>query len=138
LVQSVLMCYYSLSLVTHLALTSFPTRRSSDLRDPRFRPGAGCPHGRAGLEDVHDTGAGRAGLPDLEGRFVEDGWRVRLDHGQLRDRKSTRLNSSHGSISYAVFCLKKKMGRSSGWVRTRFPETARSKTSGTSMTSGTV
>src|SRR5207245_3302462 len=27
---------------------------------------------------------------------------------QLLDRKSTRLNSSHGSISYAVFCLKKK------------------------------
>src|SRR2546422_4998391 len=27
---------------------------------------------------------------------------------QLRDRKSTRLNSSHGYISYAVFCLKKK------------------------------
>src|SRR5207249_6463908 len=27
--------------------------------------------------------------------------------GQLRDRKSTRLNSSHVSISYAVFCLKK-------------------------------
>src|SRR6266542_4841186 len=26
----------------------------------------------------------------------------------LKDRKSTRLNSSHGSISYAVFCLKKK------------------------------
>src|SRR5207245_4529134 len=26
----------------------------------------------------------------------------------LRDRKSTRLNSSHGSTSYAVFCLKKK------------------------------
>src|SRR6266852_8199869 len=28
-----------------------------------------------------------------------------------RDRKSTRLNSSHGSISYAVFCLKKKIIR---------------------------
>src|SRR3989337_3085014 len=28
--------------------------------------------------------------------------------GPGRDRKSTRLNSSHGSISYAVFCLKKK------------------------------
>src|SRR5438128_4865155 len=28
--------------------------------------------------------------------------------GVLLDRKSTRLNSSHGSISYAVFCLKKK------------------------------
>src|SRR5207245_9981728 len=27
---------------------------------------------------------------------------------QIEDRKSTRLNSSHGSISYAVFCLKKK------------------------------
>src|SRR5438309_5361654 len=29
-------------------------------------------------------------------------------HGHRRDRKSTRLNSSHSSISYAVFCLKKK------------------------------
>src|SRR6266542_5011264 len=28
--------------------------------------------------------------------------------GRRSDRKSTRLNSSHGSISYAVFCLKKK------------------------------
>src|SRR5687768_18269330 len=28
--------------------------------------------------------------------------------GKLRDRKSTRLNSSHGYISYAVICLKKK------------------------------
>src|SRR5205809_2290142 len=28
--------------------------------------------------------------------------------GGVRDRKSTRLNSSHGYISYAVFCLKKK------------------------------
>src|SRR5437660_7427986 len=32
---------------------------------------------------------------------------VRLD-GEGRDRKSTRLNSSHVAISYAVFCLKKK------------------------------
>src|SRR5258707_10981806 len=29
-------------------------------------------------------------------------------HQHLRDRKSTRLNSSHANISYAVFCLKKK------------------------------
>src|SRR5947209_17273657 len=28
--------------------------------------------------------------------------------GSVRDRKSTRLNSSHANISYAVFCLKKK------------------------------
>src|SRR5258707_3998387 len=32
-----------------------------------------------------------------------------LQHfGKARDRKSTRLNSSHANISYAVFCLKKK------------------------------
>src|SRR3989449_2068161 len=31
-----------------------------------------------------------------------------LEAQLLRDRKSTRLNSSHGYISYAVFCLKKK------------------------------
>src|SRR5438128_11629837 len=31
--------------------------------------------------------------------------------GDHRDRKSTRLNSSHGSISYAVFCLKKKKNK---------------------------
>src|SRR3712207_6847651 len=35
---------------------------------------------------------------------------------ELRDRKSTRLNSSHANISYAVFCLKKK--RTSPW---RYP-----------------
>src|SRR2546430_8682924 len=29
-------------------------------------------------------------------------------HGYVLDRKSTRLNSSHSQISYAVFCLKKK------------------------------
>src|SRR2546429_6002648 len=34
---------------------------------------------------------------------------VRVNSGRYReDRKSTRLNSSHGYISYAVFCLKKK------------------------------
>src|SRR2546429_6348848 len=32
----------------------------------------------------------------------------RTHHHSGRDRKSTRLNSSHGYISYAVFCLKKK------------------------------
>src|SRR5207248_8976265 len=33
---------------------------------------------------------------------------ARLDSSGQRDRKSTRLNSSHRTISYAVFCLKKK------------------------------
>src|SRR5438034_2038755 len=33
-----------------------------------------------------------------------------------RDRKSTRLNSSHTVISYAVFCLKKKISTREGWA----------------------
>src|SRR2546427_9430091 len=33
---------------------------------------------------------------------------ARRRRGVVRDRKSTRLNSSHSQISYAVFCLKKK------------------------------
>src|SRR6266852_5621372 len=39
-----------------------------------------------------------------------------LAHRPRRDRKSTRLNSSHGSISYAVFCLKKKNIRIAGQI----------------------
>src|SRR5438309_3516591 len=37
--------------------------------------------------------------------------RILDDLGGGRDRKSTRLNSSHSSISYAVFCLKKKTNK---------------------------
>src|SRR2546430_6593618 len=47
--------------------------------------------------------------------YVESSWYC--DSFQLRcplDRKSTRLNSSHSQISYAVFCLKKKKQSSSG------------------------
>src|SRR5207249_9691349 len=36
---------------------------------------------------------------------------LQFSNGSLKDRKSTRLNSSHVSISYAVFCLKKKKRR---------------------------
>src|SRR3712207_7934553 len=38
-------------------------------------------------------------------RYLPD---LTSDNRQRRDRKSTRLNSSHANISYAVFCLKKK------------------------------
>src|SRR5438128_7823699 len=38
----------------------------------------------------------------------DTGARFTMDAAIAKDRKSTRLNSSHGSISYAVFCLKKK------------------------------
>src|SRR5258707_3897469 len=58
--------------------------------------------------------------PDDGGRIVR---RLRVDGSRihhprvpkeiaLRDRKSTRLNSSHANISYAVFCLKKKTSTS--------------------------
>src|SRR2546421_3667066 len=40
-----------------------------------------------------------------------------------RDRKSTRLNSSHDQISYAVFCLKKKKTTSIGYLLLRKPIT---------------
>src|SRR2546422_7622142 len=51
-------------------------------------------------------------------RLDEGGWLNRLD------RKSTRLNSSHGYISYAVFCLKKKKSITSDdgfWPSTYIP-----------------
>src|SRR2546430_9993595 len=44
-----------------------------------------------------------AGVPDIEGTA-----RKIKTSAATRDRKSTRLNSSHSQISYAVFCLKKK------------------------------
>src|SRR2546422_1752990 len=46
-----------------------------------------------------------------------------LGPGLEEDRKSTRLNSSHGYISYAVFCLKKKKNMSNA---SRHPPRARS------------
>src|SRR5207245_10096531 len=92
----------------HRALHSFPTRRSSDL----------------GPRPVARWEAGMRRIPELAARLV-----ARLDQDEeealrrkpwatgcgdaCRDRKSTRLNSSHGSISYAVFCLKKKKRRNS-------------------------
>src|SRR2546430_11590289 len=49
-----------------------------------------------------ELGKVRRQLADLEERVQHQIKRL------LRDRKSTRLNSSHSQISYAVFCLKKK------------------------------
>src|SRR2546429_6432315 len=43
-----------------------------------------------------------------EERRYENRWHSTLARKVFLDRKSTRLNSSHGYISYAVFCLKKK------------------------------
>src|SRR5699024_11892092 len=45
--------------------------------------------------------------------FFMNQWNHRRPAVPCRDRKSTRLNSSHVSISYAVFCLKKKKNTNS-------------------------
>src|SRR5437867_10521132 len=75
-------------------LPSFPTRRSSDLLEfgaARTADDA-LPAGSDLPESIPDQYSERSGLESLD----------------LQDRKSTRLNSSHRTISYAVFCLKKK------------------------------
>src|SRR3712207_8832725 len=52
---------------------------------------------------------GRECAPEEPGELVHRGPTVAMGYwGNEEDRKSTRLNSSHANISYAVFCLKKK------------------------------
>src|SRR5205814_9712398 len=96
------------SSATHRHLHSFPTRRSSDLVDeePTAR--------RVVRRQRHSQQPALAAAADRRGEVEE---RRRLQHAApdetdtsplLQDRKSTRLNSSHLGISYAVFCLKKK------------------------------
>src|SRR5699024_12722400 len=77
----------------HRDLHSFPTRRSSDLTATAQIPSRWT---------VSTTGH-TAPWPNGDLATIADSSRT---HGT--DRKSTRLNSSHVSISYAVFCLKKK------------------------------
>src|SRR5690348_18203283 len=84
----------------HRDLHSFPTRRSSDL-DVRDVLAAGV---AVGLGQLVRLGPVDPALVREEQQPV-----VGVGHEEaLEDRKSTRLNSSHPSISYAVFCLKKK------------------------------
>src|SRR2546430_11529935 len=56
---------------------------------------------------------------------VENHWitynTARRNSGVLEDRKSTRLNSSHSQISYAVFCLKKKTKQPSSTLTVSVP-----------------
>src|SRR5687768_18070881 len=76
--------------------SSQSTEQLNGPRDSHRRP---ChpPHVSMGGAD---EGTGAEGIADQPGGYGRD-----------RDRKSTRLNSSHGYISYAVFCLKKKKKR---------------------------
>src|SRR5437762_11015227 len=79
----------------HRYLHSFPTRRSSDLVAGQIR------------DEWRDALAAPAWVAHLIREALEqtDG---KKEGKRRRDRKSTRLNSSHRCISYAVFCLKKK------------------------------
>src|SRR3712207_8937640 len=72
-----------------------------------FRSGRDRQEGERRAE--RGTGADR-GPTDRRGRLRPlAGQAAQRDaRGHRRDRKSTRLNSSHANISYAVFCLKKK------------------------------
>src|SRR5699024_12753133 len=96
-----------------LYLHSFPTRRSSDLiHIGRFV----AVFGSGSLREAA-VGGGHldACVVDIvaaaiDGGHAHDAQLVYLE-AEVGDRKSTRLNSSHVSISYAVFCLKKKKHR---------------------------
>src|SRR3712207_8474731 len=81
--------------------TLFPYRRSSDL-------GRGLA-GALGDQLLDEVAQGEA-VPLLErpaGALAVVGEHHQLVRAGGPDRKSTRLNSSHANISYAVFCLKK-------------------------------
>src|SRR5437868_12707610 len=77
-------------------LHSFPTRRSSDLEVPASLVVSAIGYSTSPIPDVPFDG----------GKLVNEGGKI--GDGLIEDRKSTRLNSSHVSTSYAVFCLKKK------------------------------
>src|SRR5690625_6911608 len=89
-----------------LDLHSFPTRRSSDLDDADRQS---VPLRVEGVDRVLEDGrvAGVV-LRHRDDEPVEALDLLRPGDGAGQDRKSTRLNSSHVAISYAVFCLKKK------------------------------
>src|SRR3712207_8378088 len=58
--------------------------------------------------DVDDPAATTGGHHPARGTLQAEEGAVQVGGEHLPDRKSTRLNSSHANISYAVFCLKKK------------------------------
>src|SRR5207245_7368262 len=85
-------------------LHSFPTRRSSDLPLSTFMSVV-LP---APFSPSSPWISPRAAVKSTPARATVSPNRLAMSD---IDRKSTRLNSSHGSISYAVFCLKKKKER---------------------------
>src|SRR5258707_7811389 len=62
------------------------------------------------LYDALESGV-QFGRSDLNVLLIADEGAPEIVDAVMADRKSTRLNSSHANISYAVFCLKKKKAR---------------------------
>src|SRR5690348_18031183 len=93
---------------TRRNLHSFPTRRSSDLLKPVVNAFKNSRDDERWLRNYCPTCGSSPAMAQLVGTDPE---RLRLL--SCGDRKSTRLNSSHPSISYAVFCLKKKTSEAS-------------------------
>src|SRR5205814_2684172 len=95
-------------------LPSFPTRRSSDLTEEPAHPPYPwlqlISHHQTSLPAIHHPpGRAPAGCNDLIQPTRQKSRQAFGSSPALgADRKSTRLNSSHLGISYAVFCLKKK------------------------------
>src|SRR2546430_13598424 len=95
---------YTLSL--HDALPIYGRDRRA--RDERARAAAAAAaRGNHPAADAAEERCVGAHLPVLRRRSSP----AVPQHGTRPDRKSTRLNSSHSQISYAVFCLKKKIVR---------------------------
>src|SRR5207302_8428200 len=96
-------------ILLHSISTLFPTRRSSDLDAIIFV--ATQWRQRRGVRKQGWIGRGpgaRVQQPVSGNCFAERRRGENFSTGHSADRKSTRLNSSHVKISYAVFCLKKK------------------------------
>src|SRR5699024_12847741 len=87
---------------THLDLHSFRTRRSSDLAIGKYYNNNSIGYYLYGA-GLHGNSAPT--VSSAAAAICVGGNSKRIKSGL--DRKSTRLNSSHVSISYAVFCLKK-------------------------------
>src|SRR5690606_41833230 len=92
----------------HVDLHPFPTRRSSDLRVWRARAPVLLRRGGASLLLLLSLLIGYPAWGQQSRTALHDYSRDLWTSRNGLDRKSTRLNSSHVKISYAVFCLKKK------------------------------
>src|SRR2546426_5405103 len=116
------LCYHRAAVRSAQGIRAAPPRErpttanAHSVRDPPpialvYQTSCPCPR----TPFFHAAGDGEyRGISDLSNHQAAT-HEFRNQQGELPDRKSTRLNSSHLVISYAVFCLKKKKTRTSYW-----------------------